>query len=251
MVPIRNLLRIREERSLKRIYHYNGDRTINISADINKEKITPVELMRKLRHEVPRLQKRFPHVRFEIKGETEESMRTMMSFFLAFGISLIAVYFLLVLLFNSFSKPFLIIIAVPFGMIGVTAAFAMHGESFNLMALIGIVGLVGVVVNDSLVLMSFIDSRRREKSNLPVRDIVVEGAATRLRPILLTTITTAAGLMPTAYGLGGYDFTIAPMVLAMSWGLIFATVLTLFLLPALYMVDNDARQSLRRLFCRY
>lgn len=254
LVPVRELLDIRQSRSAKRINHFNGERSIRISANIDNSKATPVQIYSRLKKDLHKLQQRFPGLTFKIEGEAYQSRKTMESFFTAFIIALVGIYFLLVLLFNSFSQPVLVITAIPFGLIGVVLAFSLHGTSFSLMALIGIVGLTGVVVNDSLVLIGFINGGVRRQTERPDKEqlfnLIVEGTVTRLRPILLTTITTAAGLLPTAYGIGGYDYTISPMVLAISWGLVFATTLTLLLIPALYLVNEDLKRFFKRLFKR-
>ena len=130
-------------------------------------------------------------------------------------------------------------LAVVFGLIGIAVAFILHGSAINMFAFVGIIGLAGIVVNDSLVMIEFINSK--VKSGQDIIQQVAEGAALRLRPILLTTVTTAAGLLPTAYGLGGYEASISPMVLAIAWGLTVATLLTLFVLPAFYLIERDVR----------
>jgi multidrug efflux pump subunit AcrB len=123
--------------------------------------------------------------------------------------------------------------AIPLGLIGVSIGFLVSGASIGLIALIGVVGLTGIVVNDSLVLVDFINARRER--GMPLIDAIVEASRTRLRPILLTSITTIAGLMPLALGLGGRSPLLAPMATAISWGLTFSTVLILILIPCLYL----------------
>jgi multidrug efflux pump subunit AcrB len=113
--------------------------------------------------------------------------------------------------------------------------------------MLGVVGLVGVLVNDSLILVKFINELRGEKPDAMFRALVAEGTTTRLRPILITSITTVAGLLPMAYGLGGSDPFMAPMALAMGYGILFATPLTLILLPCLLMIQDDIRKILMRL----
>lgn len=252
LIPIRDLLHIQEKKSIKRIFHFNGDRTINVSGDIDTKVTTPVEVFGLIEKDIKSFQDKYPDTIFKIRGEAEESRKAMMSLMMAFGIAVLIVYFLLVLLFNSFSQPILIIMAIPFGLVGVIIAFALHGTSFSMFALLGIVGLTGVVVNDSLVMLDFINKSDKENKNKKkdIIEVVFQGARKRLRPIILTTVTTAAGLLPTAYGLGGYDFTVSPMVLAIAWGLVFATVLTLILIPGLYLVDKDVRRLFRRIFQR-
>jgi multidrug efflux pump subunit AcrB len=153
--------------------------------------------------------------------------------------AVLGVFFLLILLFNSLTQPFLVMIAIPFGITGVIVAFGFHGEPFSFMGIMGIIGLSGVVVNDSLVLVNHINELKRSRPKESMIDIIAEGTADRLRAIVMTTITTVAALLPLAYGIGGTALFMAPMALALSWGLIFATPLTLVLVPCLYMIGQD------------
>ena len=121
--------------------------------------------------------------------------------------------------------------AVPFGIIGVIFAFAFHGKPIGFLAMLGVIGLVGIVVNDSLILVDLANRMREEKAGTSANDIIVEATKHRLRPILLTSVTTVAGLLPMAYGIGGSDPFVAPMAPAMGYGILFATPLTLILLP--------------------
>ena len=125
--------------------------------------------------------------------------------------------------------------------------FALHGEPFSFMGMLGVVGLCGVMVNDSLVLVDHINQLRKQRPDESIFNIIVEGASDRLRPVLLTTVTTMAGLLPLAYGIGGTDLYMAPIALALGWGLLFATVLTLVLVPCLYMIFHDIGKFMSRI----
>jgi multidrug efflux pump subunit AcrB len=122
--------------------------------------------------------------------------------------------------------------------VGVIIAFALHGEPFGFVAILGVVGLSGVVVNDSLVLVNHINALRRQGHSESLREVVAEGTSHRLRAIVMTTLTTIGALLPLAYGLGGTAPFWAPMALALGWGLVFATVLTLVLVPSLYLAGE-------------
>ncbi len=134
--------------------------------------------------------------------------------------------------------------AIPVGMAGVIFGFFTHNLPLSFLALVGSLGLIGVIVNDSLVMVTHLNGLR-DANNKIARKHLIEGSLTRLRPVILTTITTVAGLTPTIYGFGGYEPFIVPIVLALSSGLIVATVGTLVLIPALYALryqrkDTDA-----------
>jgi multidrug efflux pump subunit AcrB len=172
---------------------------------------------------------------------------SMGGLFQALVIAVIAIYFLLILLFNSVTQPLLVLVAIPFGMTGVIVTFALHGEVMGFMAMLGIIGLGGVVVNDSLVLVSRLNELKKMKPEATIIDIVAEGTADRLRPIIMTSLTTIGGLLPIAYGFGGTDPWMAPMALALGYGLVFATPLTLLLIPCLYTIFDDVSRLWGRL----
>ncbi len=136
--------------------------------------------------------------------------------------------------------------SIPFSFIGPILGFAIHGKPFGFIAMIGIIGLSGVVVNASIILIAIIDALRKDKS-LTTEECLIKGAGVRLRPILLTTLTTILALLPTAYGIGGYDPILVPMTLAMAWGLLFGTVLTLVVIPCGYAMIEDFTSWIDRL----
>jgi len=144
------------------------------------------------------------------------------------------------------TQPFLVMMAIPFGITGVILAFAFHGEPFSFVAVLGIVGLSGVVVNDSIVLVNYLNELRKRNNDESLIRLVAEGTADRLRAIVLTSVTTIAGLLPLAYGLGGTAPFMAPMALALGWGVLFATPLTLVLVPSLYLISVDIGKIFRR-----
>jgi multidrug efflux pump subunit AcrB len=218
--------------------HYNGERAITIEADVLKGTTTPVAATNAVLGRFD-LDRDYPGTRFAVGGEAMETQESMMSLARTFVLAVIAIYFLLILLFNSVTQPFLVMIAIPFGAVGVIGAFALHGQPFGFVALLGFIGLAGVVVNDSLVLVSHLNSLRAQRPQEPLLDIVAEGTADRLRAIIMTTLTTVSALIPLAYGLGGSDPFMAPMALALGYGLLCATPLTLVLVPCLYVIGQD------------
>ena len=181
----------------------------------------------------------WPGIRLGLGGELFETEKSMAGLFRTLIIAVIGIYFLLVLLFNSLTQPFLVMAAIPFGIIGVIFVFGFSGEPLSFVAIMGIIGLSGVVVNDSLVLVNHINDLKLKKSGESIKQIIAQGTSDRLRAIVLTTLTTVAALLPLAYGLGGTAAFMAPMALALGWGLLFATPLTLVLLPCLYMIGQD------------
>jgi multidrug efflux pump subunit AcrB len=149
----------------------------------------------------------------------------------------------------------MVIMAIPFGISGVVLTFAMHGQPFSFLGMLGVIGMAGVVVNDSLVMVDHLNGLRR-KMNASLANpqqfiqMVAEGAANRLRPIMLTSFTTIAGLLPLAYGLGGQDMYMSPMALSLGYGLLFATPLTLVLVPSFYVIGYDIERLVKRMRSR-
>ncbi|MEE8637626.1 MAG: efflux RND transporter permease subunit, partial [Candidatus Margulisiibacteriota bacterium] len=168
---------------------------------------------------------------------------TLKNFFNAMILALIVIYLILVVLFNSFTEPLIVMLAIPFGLVGVIFAFLIHGEILSFLALIGILGLAGVVVNNSLVMLKFLNKKEEEVCKNGERlslDHIADAAMLRFRPVVLTTITTVAGLLPSLYGLfgGRIDF-LFPLLLALSWGLVFSSIITLFLIPSFYIIERN------------
>ena len=163
----------------------------------------------------------------------------MGSLTIAFFAAAIGIYLLLLLLFDSLTQPVMVMIAIPFGLVGVILAFALHQQAFGFLAMLGVVGLTGIVVNDSLILVNLVNRLKTTEPRISPHDRIVSAAKTRLRPIVLTSITTVAGLLPMAYGLGGSDPFSAPMALAMGYGILFATPITLILIPCLLAAMDD------------
>ena len=218
--------------------HFDGERTVTITADVIQEITTPLMATDKVLAHF-NLDKDWPGMRFVIGGESQETEESMASLYSTFAIAVLGIYFLLILLFNSITQPILVMLAIPFGIIGVIIAFALHGEPISFVAMLGVIGLVGVVVNDSLVMVNHLNDVRKQSPSGDIVALIAEGCADRLRAVLMTTLTTVVGLVPLAYGLGGTDAFMAPMALALGYGLLFATPLTLVLVPCLYMIFHD------------
>ncbi|MDQ7001558.1 MAG: efflux RND transporter permease subunit, partial [Ghiorsea sp.] len=155
----------------------------------------------------------------------------------SFIFALIGIFVILAIQFNRISYPFLVMFAIPFGVIGIVVGLFLHGQPLSFMSLMGFVALTGVVVNSSLVLAVLI--QREFEDGKPWFEAIVYGGKRRFRAVMLTTITTVVGLLPTAYGWGGFDPFVAPMALALSWGLIFSTMITLFAIPATLAIALD------------
>ena len=246
LIKLREVARLETTSGPNALYHYDGERTTTIEADVDQDIITPLGATTLVMTHFSDAADRWPGIRLGVGGEAEESQSSIVELMTTFAIALVGIYFLLVLLFNSYTQPFLVLVSVPFGIVGVIIAFGLHGEALSFLGVMGVIGMIGVVVNDSLVLVNHLNNLRKWNPDWSIRKLVSEGTSHRLRAILLTTLTTVAGLLPLAYGLGGTDLYMQPMALALGYGILFATPLTLVLVPSLYMIGADIGGLFRR-----
>jgi len=245
-VALKEVAQFQTEPGPANFFHYDNERAVTITADVIKEKTTPLNVTQKIVVSLD-LEKSWPGLRVIVGGEAEETGESMASLGVAFLSAIVGIYLILLLLLNSVWQPLMVLMIIPFGMLGVIAAFALHHESIGFLAMMGVIGLTGIVVNDSLILANLVNKMSAQEERRPFQEILVEATQRRLRPIMLTSITTVAGILPMAYGIGGSDPFSAPMALAMGYGILFATPLTLVLLPCLLAVHADVGERLRGL----
>lgn len=237
LVPLTKFIKIREIPGEPNFNHFDGQRSVTISAGVDDELITSQGVVAKVIKQLD-LSNNFPSIRMLNTGGANETMKSMENFQKAFIVAIFGIFLLLALLFNSYSQPMLVISVIPFSAVGVIWAFFLHGEVLSFFSLLGGLALVGIIVNDSLVMVSHLNylKHKFEDTMLPV-DWVAQGARDRLRAVVLTTLTTLAGVMPLAYGIGGTDHLLMPMALSLGYGLLFGTLMTLILLPCLYLMN--------------
>ncbi|MGK7311955.1 MAG: efflux RND transporter permease subunit [Candidatus Longimicrobiales bacterium M2_2A_002] len=235
-VPLRELIRTREALGPSEIQRREQSRVVPVLADVASGGLAEaVEHIRAAvsEHPVPR------GLRLEIGGENEEMRRSFRDLAFAFGLALLLVYMILAAQFESFIHPFTILLSVPLALVGALAALWIVGAGLNTMSLIGVVILVGIVVNDAIVKVDFINQARAR--GLGLRDAIMEAGSARLRPIVMTTVTTVLGLTPMALGIGrGADLR-APLAVAVIGGLLTATALTLIVVPVAYDLVETLR----------
>lgn len=231
--------------------HLNGERVITISAAVD-DSITTAQITMREALKTLDVANNFPGVRI-LKGENaKQRAQALDDFYLALGFAVFGIFMIVSLLFNSYSQPLLVLASVPFSMIGVLWAFVLHGEPFSFFVAIGVLALVGVIVNDSLVMISHLNYLKSKQDKVSTSiNWIAEGSKDRLRAVVLTTLTTLAGVLPLAYGIGGTDAFLQPMVLALGYGLLFGTLITLVLLPCLYLMNYDFINWLTGLKSKY
>lgn len=233
---LKNIVDVEVVQKPVNIKRTNFKRSSMIFANIKEDsEITPLQIAENLEDNVfPELISKYPTAIMKFRGEIEDSRKSQGEFSNSIIIVVLIIYFILVVMFNSLFKPILVLSIVPFGLAGVIYILFLHGMTvYGFFAVIGTLGMIGVVINDAIVMIDKIETR------LAVGDtcgwsIIAKVASTRLRPVIVTTITTVAGILPTAYGVAGYDSMLAEMMLTMGWGLAFGTVITLILVPSLY-----------------
>ena len=229
-VPLSRLAMVEQIEIPRLIKHYNGEREVTVSAGLSDESISSVALADEL---VTELAGQYPaSVTINVGGEAESTNETMSGFMVVFPAAMVAIYFVLAVMFNSLLQPLLIMAVIPFAIMASLMALVVHMQPMSLFGLIGVLGMTGVVVNNSLVLINRINELRTEGLN--AIDAVTQAAVSRLRPIVMTSLTTVAGLLPLAYGLGGTDVFMGPMSLTLGYGLLFSLPVVLLVIPAMY-----------------
>ncbi|TGM96091.1 efflux RND transporter permease subunit [Leptospira dzoumogneensis] len=225
--------------------HRDFERAVTVNAEIKIESgMTSREANQKVIDEFkPLIERQYPGVSIVFGGEEKDTQRSMASLGKAGLIALLGIFIILALTLQNVVRPLLILSTIPLGFVGIVAGFVLSGKAFSFLALIGIIGLAGVLVNASIVLVDCIDSIRKS-SNAPLDEILLEASRRRFRPILLTTLTTVAGLLPTAYSVGGSDPVLIPMTLALGWGLGFGTLGSLLYVPVTLSVFSHLREKL-------
>ncbi|MBI4376425.1 MAG: efflux RND transporter permease subunit [Elusimicrobia bacterium] len=236
-VPIGRVARIERRQGPPFIAHYNFRPVVTVTADVNVDKITSHEANGRLARVMADVPQKYPGYELIFGGEEEETIKSLRSLLKAFGVALGLDFVILATLFRSYIQPLIILTTVPIGLLGVVYALLLHGQPASFMALLGVVAMTGVVVNNAIVLVDFINSKRAE--GMPLVEAAVKAGSQRLRPIAASSITTLLGLFPTAYGFGGYEPFVAPMALSLAWGLTIAMPMTLFLIPAAYVFLED------------
>jgi len=245
LVPLHKIARLEEHRGYTTIRHKDGLRIVNVVADIDSTILSSLKLNQIVKdNENTWLKGMKNKVSVNYGGEQEKNQESFISLLTAFVFALVAIFFILAIQFNNMAYPLIVMLAIPFGAIGVIISFYLHDMFWKPMPLsffstMGMVALTGVVVNSSLILLVFIQRARAQ--GMEIKEAILLAGRRRFRAVILTAATTVVGLLPTAYGWGGLDHFVSPMALALSWGLMFATVVTLFTIPATLAVGHDVR----------
>lgn len=251
LVPLKEVASFEIEPGVFTIHHYDGRRSINITADVDKSVASPVAVNARLEPRVGEIVANFPGYSVKFGGEAEETNKAFGELLAAFGFGILLIYIILATQFKSFLQPIMIMTIIPaagFGVIfGLLVSMVFGGAAiFSIPVMVAVIALAGVVVNDSLVLVEFINRRRR--AGMGRWSSILQGCTIRVRPIILTSVTTIGGLLPMALGISGRSTVWGPLASAIAWGLAFSTILTLVLIPCIYAIFDDLRLLVLRRF---
>jgi multidrug efflux pump subunit AcrB len=245
-LPLSELAEIVLTDGVTRIRRENGNRTINVWASVDADQVEPFEVTKDIRDNfVPQLLRKYPLVKSEVSGRIQEEMESAGEQFRNFMISLMVIFSLLAIPLKSYSQAVMIMIVIPFGVIGSVLGHLILGMDLNTFSIFGILAAAGVVVNDSLVMVDYVNKARKRGESL--KNAVMHAGTKRFRAIMLTSITTFVGLVPIVFFETSMQAMIViPMAVSLSFGVLFATVVTLVLIPSLYMIIEDIKSVLSR-----
>ncbi len=246
-VPLRGVADVERGRAYTTIDRRGGRRVVQVSADVTPRSKAG-EVLGDLRSgAIPNLTARFRGLQYSFEGHQAEIRESLGSLQTTFAIALLAIFAMLAIPFRSYIQPLIIMISIPFGIVGAVLGHLIMGYDLCIPSMFGIVALSGVVVNDSLVLVDFANRRHRE-GGMTHRDAIHAAGIQRFRPVLLTTLTTFGGLAPMIFETSRQARFLIPMALSLGFGILFATAITLVLVPSLYVVVEDVQHAAVRVY---
>lgn len=247
-VAMRDIVNFEIKSGPDEIKRFDQKRTIIVYGEIDNEKTSLDKVNLRLKQLFPIMEKEFPGISFEIGGQFDEFMDIFSDITSLFVLSLILIFLILGTQFNSYSQPLIILVTIPFALIGAMLGLIISGNPFSVVALFGFVALAGIVVNDAIVLIAFVNNRRTGENVSVLRywRSIISSGRMRLRPIILTSLTTISGLLPMAFGIGGMSEMWSPLANVILFGLLVSTILTLFVIPCLIAVLDDLKRSRKK-----
>ncbi len=237
-VPLTQIADVHTKRGYATIQRVDRKRIITVTSDINEDTANASEIVSDLeKRYLKNLVSQYPGVSYDLEGQAKRTQETMESLMKGFLYAVMVIFLLLASQFRSYAQPLIIMTAIPFGFVGAVAGHFIMGLPVTMISIFGIVALSGIVVNDSLILINFANLRVREK--IPVTQAVIQSGQDRFRPVLLTSVTTIAGLFPLLLETSFQAQFLIPMAVSICFGLLAATVLILVLVPVLYVMLDD------------
>jgi multidrug efflux pump subunit AcrB len=242
-IKMESLVSFKNQSATATIHHIDHVRSNTIFANINSQIISPNQVMDLIKTKFQNNKS----VEISYSGQPVETDLIFSGLSGAALLALLGIYFIIALIFNSYTRPFIIIFALPFMMIGLAFVLFTHNLPGSMMVGIAVVGLMGVVVNAGIVLVDTIYELGKEKNLEIDKELTIEGSTSRLRPIILTSLTTILGVLPTGYGVGGLDPFLSHMSLVLAYGLLFSTIIILFLIPIFILIGKDIRRKMKKI----
>ena len=240
-IPLSDVVNVTVTQGVSDIRRENGNRTINVWASVDADQAEPFKLAQDIRDNfIPQLLKRYPKVKSEVSGNIQEQMDSTKTQLRDFIISLLIIYSLLAIPLKSYSQPMMIMAVIPFGVIGSVMGHLIMGIDLSALSLFGIIAAAGVVINDSLVMVDHINKAR--EAGIVMKTAVIQAGCRRFRAIMLTSLTTFIGLMPIMTETSMQAKMVIPMATSLAFGVLFATVVTLMLIPCLYLAIEDIKK---------
>jgi multidrug efflux pump subunit AcrB len=237
-VPFQSVADISFGQSYSTITRLDRARTITVSSDLDTDVAEPGKIIKSITDDyIPELLSRYPGVKYGLEGSSQEEKDFIRNISVASIAALFLIYTLIAIPLHSYGQPLVIMSVIPFGLIGAVLGHIIMGKALSMFSLFGLIALAGVVVNDSLILVDFVNHARQE--GVPLRQAIIDSGTKRFRAIILTSVTTSAGLLPILLEKSVQAQYVIPMAISVGFGIIFATVITLFLVPALLMLQID------------
>jgi len=244
-VLLSDIAQITPSESPTTLFRSNRDSVVNVMADIDEDHVDSALIVQELEPFLKEIQQRYPDFSYEFDGDAKDSQEANAKLMLGLALVLAAIYALLAIPFKSYAQPLVVMSVIPFGLIGAVVGHVVIGQTLTLLSMFGMLALIGVMVNDSLVLVDYINKRRAQ--GLAVIDAVVSAACIRFRPVILTSITTFAGLTPILLDKSQQAKWLKPMATSLGFGIVFATIVTLIMVPVIYVLGRRFKYATRSL----
>ena len=242
-VPLADVVEVQSNEAFKGIDRRNGRRVVTVSTDVEPKRAIG-QVMKALNAEVlPAIRADYPDITWTFQGTQAEMRESTDALWSGLLLALAVIYALLAIAFRSYAQPFIVLVAIPFGIVGAVIGHMLLGYDLSLVSMMGVIALAGVVVNDSLIMVDYANRLRRDEGLSPV-DAIRQAGVRRFRPIVLTTVTTAGGLTPIILEKSLQAQYLIPMAISLGFGIVFATAIILVLVPCLYVVLEDVKRLL-------
>jgi len=248
LVPLTRVARVEKAQAIAVYQHENNEREVKVTAELDTNITSASETNNKIRDILPEIISQHPTVAISFGGEDEDTKESMQSLIRAFTLAFAGIFLLLILTFKNLLQPFLVILTIPLGIMSVIWTLFVARMPLSFMAMLGVIALAGVIVNNAIVLIDFVNQGRKE--GLDRHASLIRAAQLRIKPIFLTSATTVMGLLPTAHGIGGLDKFVVPIAMSLGYGLMFGALLTAFFFPAAIAIIDDIQEIFERRFSK-